>query len=71
MNNQHENLRGKEPGQLEREFCLQLARSFGLSHAARKLGVSRLTVASIAAGLPVLGGNLELIRQRRLMVDAA
>jgi hypothetical protein len=69
-NNQFENSHGRLPGAEERDFCLRLCREIGLSEASRKLGVSRVTLASAAAGLPVLAGSLELIRVRRMASEA-
>jgi hypothetical protein len=57
---------GKRPGEHEKEFVLKLAQEVGLTAAARRLGISRLAAASVAAGLDVHGGTLEQVRCARM-----
>lgn len=62
---------GTRPSELEKEFVLRLAQTVGLTGAARRLGISRLATASVAAGLDCHRGTLEIVRAQRLRSAAA
>lgn len=46
-----------------RQRALELVRELGPDEAARRLGVARATVLSLAAGAPVSSGTLALVRE--------
>lgn len=56
---------GKQPGLAEQEYVRELVRRVGLSAASRTFGISRLAVASVAAGFEVHVGTIEVVRAHR------
>ena len=56
---------GKVAGEADLEYCRRLVDQLGLEHAATKIGLSRQTLASILAKLPVQAGTLAIVQQRR------
>lgn len=47
-----------------RRLAASLIQEHGANEAARKLGLSRITVLSLAAGAPVLTATFALVRER-------
>jgi hypothetical protein len=58
---------GATPGSQEIEYCQHLAKTEGLTRASEILHISRLAVASVAAGLMVSPSTLVAIRDHRLL----
>lgn len=46
-----------------RQYALRAVRDWGPRAAARRLGIGRSAVISVAAGLPVMAGTLALVRE--------
>lgn len=56
---------GQIPAKIDQQFALELARRLGVERAAKQVGVSRLALASVAAGLPTFARTIRQVQRAR------